>query len=180
MTTKLAEPEPKSVLDLPVHDDPFYPVLKSSSALEVSDEQNMLLKEILKICSSDNQFAAKAFDAITRILTGAPPKPVVTSLVPNSAEIGDASFILHVNGSGFDLGSVINFAGHDEPTTLISPNEVNTGVDMSVWKGADVLPVFVRNSNGVVSESKDFTFTMSQVVETKAPKETKEAKHESK
>jgi IPT/TIG domain len=142
--------------------DPFYPVLKESSPLVVSDEQKLLMKEILSIVSSDHQFAAKGYDALIRILTGAPPVPVVTSLVPNTAEIGDASFTLHVHGTDFNEGSVIVFAGHDEPTHLVSSNEVTTGVDMSVWLGADAVPVLVKNAQGVASETLTFTFVVSE------------------
>lgn len=87
-----------------------------------------------------------------------PKTPVITELVPNKATLGDASFDLSVKGTGFDQGSVINFAGHDEPTTYVSPTEITTGVDMDVWKGPDTLPVIVLSREGVESNSMTFTF----------------------
>jgi hypothetical protein len=55
---------------------------------------------------------------------------------------------------------VIVFNGFDEPTTVVSPTEVTTGVNMAVWTGPSLpLPVGVRNGDGQVSDSLFFTFT---------------------
>jgi hypothetical protein len=89
----------------------------------------------------------------------APPPPTVTALEPATAVIGAPSFTLHVRGTGFLADSVISFAGHDEPTTLVSPTEVTTGVNMAVWLGPDSVPVAVRNADGQVSAPLSFTFT---------------------
>jgi hypothetical protein len=85
--------------------------------------------------------------------------PVVTALEPDTAAIGAPSFTLHVLGTGFAPGAVIVFAGHDEPTTVVSPTDVTTGVNMAVWLGPDAVPVLVRNPDGAMSEPLDFTFT---------------------
>jgi hypothetical protein len=87
-----------------------------------------------------------------------PPPPVVTALEPDTVAIGAPSFTLHVHGTGFAAGAVIVFAGHDEPTTMVSPTEVTTGVNMAVWVGPDAVPVAVR-VGPVVSNALDFTFT---------------------
>ena len=85
--------------------------------------------------------------------------PTVTGLSPNSAVLGSPSFTLHVLGTGFVAGSTIVFAGNDEPSTLVSPTELTTGVNMAVWLGPDALPVLVRNPDGLVSAPMTFTFT---------------------
>jgi hypothetical protein len=90
---------------------------------------------------------------------GAGAPPVLTALQPATAVLGSPSFTLHVIGSGFGPDAVISFAGHDEPTTVVSPTEVTTGVDMSVWLGPDTLPVTVRNGDGTASAPLTFTFT---------------------
>jgi hypothetical protein len=97
-----------------------------------------------------------------------PPPPVVTALVPDTAVLGSPSFTLHITGSGFDAASVIVFAGQDEPTTLVSPTEVTTGVNMAVWAGPDALPVLVRNGDGQTSEALTFTFTAAVTARRKA------------
>lgn len=72
--------------------------------------------------------------------------PALTALLPGTAIVGDADFTLRVLGTGFDAHSILVFAGHEEPTTLVSDTEVTTGVNMAVWLGADPdIPVLVRN-----------------------------------
>ena len=144
--------------------DPFNAVLLSSPPLLVTDEQKMYIRKVLDKACSDSRFAEKAYIAITGILNGTISKPpVITSLTPNSAEIGDASFTLHVHGTDLKNTDVIVFAGQEEPTTFVSATELTTGVDMSVWVGPDALPVAVLASNGVMSDAMTFTFTDGSV-----------------
>lgn len=139
--------------------DPFNAVLLDSPALLVTDEQDLYIREVLNTSCSDRQFAQKAYDAIHHILTAEPPViPAITSLTPSTAAVGDASFTLQVMGTGFNPGSVIMFNGLNENTTFVSDTEVSTGVDMSVWLAAAVVPVNVM-TNGVISDPMDFTFT---------------------
>jgi len=89
--------------------------------------------------------------------------PVLTMLTPTTAVVGSPSFTLHVHGTGFAPDAVIVFNGYDEPTTVVSPTEVTTGVDMSVWTAPSLpLPVTVR-SGGLVSNSLPFTFTEAEL-----------------
>jgi hypothetical protein len=144
------------------HLDPFKPVLLSatSTPLVVNDERSTYIRAILDKACSDSRFAQKAYDSILLVLTaGQTLPPVVTSLSPNNAKIGDQTFDIHVMGTGFNSHSRIIFAGQVEPTTLVSPTELTTGVNMDMWLGPDVLPVQVQDSStGVVSNSMDFTF----------------------
>jgi hypothetical protein len=135
-------------------------LLSSTGELKVTGEQLSLLKMVLDTACSDSKFAQKAYVAIGLILTGQMVKsPTVTSLTPNSAEIGDASFTLHVHGTNFKNTDKIVFAGVEEPTTFVSATELTTGVNMSVWAGPDVLPVLVESADGVLSNPMSFTFT---------------------
>lgn len=150
------------------YQDPFRPVLTSSESLKVSEEQKAYIREVLEVCSSDTAFAQKAYDSIHLILTAGSTKiPTITQLTPNSAELGDPSFTLHVHGTNFTSGSKIIFAGVEEPTTFVSATEITTGVDMSVWLGPDVLPVHVQNADGVMSTPMMFTFTDGTVMPAK-------------
>ncbi len=92
---------------------------------------------------------------------GTPP-PALTALEPDTAVLGSPSFTLHVQGSGFTPDAVIVFAGHDEPTTVVSPTEVTTGIDMSVWHGPDAVPVTVKHGDGDASNALVFTFTAAR------------------
>lgn len=145
----------------PLYRDPFNPVLLSadSKPLTPSAEQLGYIQAVLDIASSDSRFAQKAYDAIKLILLSGQAKvPLVTSLVPGTAEIGDPSFTLHVRGSNLVAGSVIIFAGQEEPTTHVSDSELTTGVNMAVWLGADTVPVMVQSPNGILSNESTFTF----------------------
>jgi hypothetical protein len=86
------------------------------------------------------------------------PAPTVTSLSPASAEIGSADFNLLVNGSGFNEFSKIVFNGYDEPTTLMSPTQLRTGVKPSLFAVPVDLPVAVRTGE-MVSAPQTFSFT---------------------
>jgi hypothetical protein len=84
--------------------------------------------------------------------------PVVVGMLPDKATIGVPSFTLHIYGTGFALDAVIVFNGFDEPTTVVSSQEVTTGVNMNVWTNPSLpLPVAVR-SGGVLSNEVTFTF----------------------
>ena len=155
------------------HQDPFAPILFNSPGLAVTNEQKGYLKKILDIACSDSKFSDKAYVAIVGLLvSGNAQVPVVTSLTPNSAEIGDASFTLHVHGNGFKNTDVIVFAGVDEPTTFVSTSELTTGVNMPLWVSPDAVPVLVRNAEGVLSAPMTFTFIDGAAVTTSAPAKT--------
>jgi len=82
--------------------------------------------------------------------------PVVESIAPTEATIGDPSFDVVLSGTGFYEQSVIVFAGQDEPTTL-TDGKLSTGVNMDVWQGPDTVKVSVRNGP-IASNEVDFTF----------------------
>lgn len=143
--------------------DPFSmpAVLLSSpdAPSKVSDEQKMYIREILETACSDSRFAEKAYLAISAVLlSGQTKTPVITSLTPNSAEIGDPSFTLHVHGSNFTNTSQIMFNGGEEPTTFVGPTEVTTIVNMDTVSGPVTVPVSVVTGS-VVSLPSSFTFT---------------------
>jgi len=147
------------------YQDPFSPVLFSSPALLVTDEQKMYIKKVLDKSSSDSRFSDKAYVAISLILTGGSAKvQTVTSLTPNSAEVGDPDFLLHVHGTNFTSLSKIVFNGSEEPTTFVSATELTTTVNMAKVSGPSVVPVAVLSEQGVLSASTNFTFTDGTVL----------------
>jgi hypothetical protein len=147
-----------------LHPEPFNPVLLTSRALNVSNEQKQYLRNILHLGASDSRFEDKMYAAILLVLTaGSVVPPVVTSLVPNTTVLGSPSFTVHVKGTGFNAQSVIVFAGVEEPTTYVSATELTTGVNMDVWVGPDSVPVAVRNGE-VLSDPMSFVFTAPPVV----------------
>jgi hypothetical protein len=112
--------------------------------------------------------AAKLREAVAEA-PSAPP--VVTSLLPAQATIGDPDFTLFITGQGFMESSVIHFAGHDEPTTLNGDGTLSTGVKPSLWGAPVVVQCSVRNG-AVSSNVLDFTFVdpaRSRAIENPIP-----------
>jgi len=150
--------------------DPFSATLLNSVALVVSNEQAEYIKKILDKACSDSRFADKAFIAIMKVLTsGSVKAPAISSLTPNSAEVGDPSFLLHVHGTNFTSGSIIMFNGGEEPTTFVSATELTTAVNMSTVLVPSVVPVNVISAEGVMSDFLNFTFTDGTPVVTQSP-----------
>lgn len=86
-----------------------------------------------------------------------PAPPVIDYLNPASMVVGSNDTPLHVLGSGFTAESVIVFNGGDEPTTFYSAAQVMTIVKPSTASGAVTVPIQVRNSDGQISNSVDFS-----------------------
>lgn len=94
------------------------------------------------------------------------PKPSISAIDPDHCTIGDADFTLYLTGENFFADSVINFANHDEPTTLNEDGTLSTGINMAVWQGPDVVPVAVKNGPEI-SGSVDFEFLAAGASATK-------------
>lgn len=87
------------------------------------------------------------------------PAPSISTLVPATAVAGDAADITMIVTGADLVGATIVFDGNDEPTTVVSPTELSTGVKPSLFVVAADCPVSVRNSDGQVSNALTFSFT---------------------
>jgi hypothetical protein len=86
------------------------------------------------------------------------PKPTISAIDPDGCSIGDPDFTLHVSGENFFAGSVIHFAGHDEPTTFdTTAKTLSTGVKPSLWLEPVTVQVQIRNGPEM-SAPVDFEF----------------------
>lgn len=83
--------------------------------------------------------------------------PTITTLSPNTVEVGGPVTTLTVTGTGFTDSSLINFNGTELPSTVASETSISADIDPSSAV-AGVVPVYVSVN---VSESNivDFTFT---------------------
>lgn len=79
------------------------------------------------------------------------------SLDPAEAVSGSPDFTLYLSGTDIPPGSVIVFAGHDEPTTLEDDGTLSTGVKPSLFAPATV-QVQVRFGQ-YLSNALEFSFT---------------------
>ena len=86
-------------------------------------------------------------------------KPVLNSIDPSSAQLGDPDVTMTVNGGKFVDGSVIVFNGGDEPTTFVGDLQLTTVVRPSTASAAIGVPVWVRNPDGQRTDAEQtFTF----------------------
>jgi hypothetical protein len=87
------------------------------------------------------------------------PPPRINALEPGACAIGDPDFDLLVHGDNFFAGTVIFFAGHDEPTTYdADAGTVSTIVKPSLWQNPVVVKCQVHNGE-LMSNALDFIFT---------------------
>jgi hypothetical protein len=86
------------------------------------------------------------------------PVPTISALSPDNCTVGQPDFTLVVSGENFFAGSVIFFAGHEEPTTFDEEaRTLSTGVKPSLWLDPVVVTCQVINGE-VMSNAVDFTF----------------------
>jgi hypothetical protein len=104
---------------------------------------------------------------------GQPSPPTLSSLEPNTAVLNDPDITMHVHGTGFTEESVIYFANQPEPIVFISPEEITTGITLSLGWGAVTVPVQVRNADGTMSNTLEFTFTEGEPVADSAKRKAK-------
>jgi hypothetical protein len=100
-------------------------------------------------------------------------KPIISSIEPAECAIGDPDFTLDVTGGNFFAGSIIFFAGHDEPTSFDGTDTLSTGVKPSLWTAAVVVQCQVRNGS-VLSDPVDFTFLDAGAARSSDPDELEE------
>jgi len=79
----------------------------------------------------------------------APPQagavPVITQLVPNTANAGDPGFTLTVNGNTFNSDAVINWNGSKQTTTHMTGSQLTATVPASAIAAAGTIAVTVTN-----------------------------------
>jgi hypothetical protein len=87
--------------------------------------------------------------------------PIPSGLLPNSVTVGSPSFMLTVNGSGFESNSVVNWNGSPLATTFVSVTQLTATVPGS--DVASIIPVTVTVSNPGGSRSNGLPFTINPV-----------------
>jgi uncharacterized protein (TIGR03437 family) len=86
----------------------------------------------------------------TLIFTILNPGPSITSLNPPTFTAGGQSFVLQVNGSGFNASTIVRFNGSDRPTTLVNSGQVTamiSSADIAV-AGSAAITVFNPGPGG--------------------------------
>jgi hypothetical protein len=85
------------------------------------------------------------------------PTPSVTSLSPNTKNVGDPAFTITVNGSNFVSGAVVRINGSDRTTTFFSSIQLTAQITAADVQSAGSFPVTVFNPapGGGVSNSSN-------------------------
>jgi hypothetical protein len=94
------------------------------------------------------------------------PVPTTTSLSPSSANVGGASFGLTVNGTNFETGSVVDFAGVARATTYVSTTQVTGTILASDLANAGTVNITVANPTPGGGASNVLTFTINKTTPT--------------
>jgi hypothetical protein len=86
--------------------------------------------------------------------------PVTTSISPNSKIVGDAQFILTVNGSNFVASSTVRLNGSDRATTFVSASQLTAiipATDLLTATNTIQITVFNTTPGGGTSNAQIFT-----------------------
>ena len=89
------------------------------------------------------------------------PTPVLSILDPASAQANEQDVEIMVGGENFIDLSIVNFDGTNVETTFVSATELT--VTVSGADAADTVDVFVDNTEGEVSETVEFEFTVEDL-----------------
>jgi hypothetical protein len=87
------------------------------------------------------------------------PTPILTSISPTSATVGDLNTTVSLTGSGFVLGSTADFNGTPIATTFISATQLTAVIPMAdlTKAGADQITVLTNGLGGGTSAAQPFT-----------------------
>lgn len=125
-----------------------------------------------KVASNDEQVAqGTAYEPVMNVVLASDGQPILTSISPNSAEMGSADLTLTVTGEKFNETTVILFNHGEENTTLISDTQVSTIVKPSLvtLPGSYPVQVALKGVPATASAGADFTFTEPVVPPPPAP-----------
>jgi len=148
------------------HNDPYFPTLFSpaSKSLDISGEQERLIREAHMLGAADSRFAQKMSDAVLHILrAGQTTTPVIDSISPESQPVLTPTFTLTVTGSGFNQTSTIYANGNPIPTTRVSETSLTAEVDLTSVIEPTSYSVLVYQDGGVVSNNVAFNVTLTEL-----------------
>jgi uncharacterized protein (TIGR03437 family) len=107
--------------------------------------------------------------SVATLSASAPPPVSITSLSPSSAQAYGAAFTLLVTGSGFVSATVVQWAGSDRSTTVVSSTQLQAAILAGDLAGSARTVLVTARSGSVVSNSLSFTITSSAPTLTVTP-----------
>jgi hypothetical protein len=97
------------------------------------------------------------------------PLPVLSSLLPSSANAGSAGFTLTVTGTGFVNGAVVNFNGTARATTFVSATQVTASIPATDVAAAGTVPITVTNPAPAGGTSNAVAFIINAIATNPTP-----------
>ena len=92
------------------------------------------------------------------------PVPATTSLTPSTANAGGSDFTLTITGSGFNIGSVVQWNGASRTTTYVSATQLTASIAAADIATAGTAQVTVFNTVPGGGTSNAQTFTIDTVL----------------
>jgi len=89
------------------------------------------------------------------------PTPSITTMSPMSANSGDPSFTLTVNGSGFLNGAKVFFNSNPEVTTFVNSTQLTATIQASDFAFPGTVQVNVQNAQPACCFSNPLNFTIN-------------------
>jgi hypothetical protein len=84
--------------------------------------------------------------------------PTITSISPNSKNVGDATFTMTVTGTNFVFSSKVKIDGTNSPTTTYySATSLTASIPISYMTSAGTHSITVYNGGGSTSNAQTFT-----------------------
>ena len=93
--------------------------------------------------------------AVTFTITA--PTPNISGLSPNSTTAGGPAFTLTVSGSGFLIGSTVQWNGSALSTSYLSGNQLTAAISGTLIAAQGTATIMVANPAGAMSNSVSFT-----------------------
>jgi hypothetical protein len=105
-------------------------------------------------------------NAMTFTINATNPVPVITSLNPSSANAGGTAFPLNLQGSGFVMGSQVQWNGSNRATTYLASTSITAAItasDIATQGSAQVIVVNPAPGGGT-SNAMTFTINPAPVI----------------
>ncbi len=90
--------------------------------------------------------------------------PVLTSISPTSADVGDAPFTLTLNGQNFNETSKAHWNGTPRPTVVVSDTQLQISVTADDLENGGIIGITVRNSPILLPPSESVNLTINNPV----------------
>jgi hypothetical protein len=99
------------------------------------------------------------------------PRPVITGLLPDTAEEGATAALVTIDGTGFVEGATVVWAGEPRTTTYLGPTQLSTSLTTAELAFSRTVSVLVDNPQPSVGPSNVVEFTIAPAA-TPTPTQT--------